>query len=365
MADPISVLAVAGLIYAGRKMSQQMPPVIQRREEYAQDGRIYAPKNEVPSFAVIAPQKKSGGAEILDMRNRMYDQGRMNNLSPVEKTLVGPGLGVAPSIPSVGGYQQLFRVNPDNVGAYRLTTLPGRSGPAQDTTGGRQTLSAELGNNRPEKTAFLPTRLPPLPARAPGLTGITARETYERTKRTTNRAETGMRADGLSTAPGKHMVSALKVAEEPTRNKSDMNNTSYYQAQPSINSYHGGYTVDPSSQMARESAGTGYTVEQLQKYGFRPDDRRGKVNRPGNAGRMNVRENAVNQSGALTTVRMDQSRTDGRVNGANGGWTQQYMPQRFNETNAYKGAENPYATANSLNIAKNQLQNNPLAKSFV
>ena len=365
MADPISVLAVAGLIYAGRKMSQNMPSAPRKKEGYTEQERVYMTKNEMPSFAVVAPQQRSTGTEILDMRNRVYDKGVMNNLSPVEKTLVGPGLGVSPAVPSYGGFQQLFRVNPDNVGAYRLTSLPGRSGPAQDTTGGRQTLSPELGHNRPEKTAFLPTRLPPLPARAAELTATTGRETYERTKRTTNRSETGMRTDGLSTAPGKHLVSALRVAEEPTRNKSDFHSESYYQAQPSINSYHGGYTVDPSSQLARESTGSGYTTEQLQKYGFRPDDRRGKINRPGNAGRMNVRENALNQGGVLSSVRIDTSRTDGRVNGANGGWTQNYMPSRFNETNAYKGMQNPYATTASLNVAKNQLQNNPLAKSFV
>lgn len=366
MADPISVLAVAGLIFAGRKMSQQMSPIQQKKETYTEQERVYMTKTESPSFSVIAPQQRSTGTEMLDMRNR-FDQGRMNNLSPVEKTLVGPGLGVAPSVPAYGGFQQLFRVNPENVGAYRLTTLPGRSGPAQDVTGGRQTLSAELGHNRPEKTAFMPTRLPPVPGRAAGLTGTTGREMYEKTKRTTNRSETGMRTDGLSTAPGKHIISALAIAEEPTRNKSDRNSTEYYQHQPSINSFHGGYTIAPSSQISGESrtTGTGYTVEQLQKYGFRPDERRGKMNRQGNAGRMNVRENALNQSGALTTVRMDQSRTDGRINGANGGWTQHYVPSKFSETNAYKGNENPYATPSSLNIAKQQLQNNPLAKNFI
>ena len=49
------------------------------------------------------------------------------------------------------------------------------------------------------------------------------------------------------------------------------------------------------------------------KYGFRPEDRRGKPNRMGNAGRMNVRESALKQGGALTAVRSDTSRVDGRM----------------------------------------------------
>lgn len=87
----------------------------------------------------------------------MYDGGRMNNLSPIERQNVGPGLGIDPNVPSVGGYQQLFRVNPVNVGAYKLTTLPGRSGPAFDGKGGRRGIAGELANNRPEKLHFTRT----------------------------------------------------------------------------------------------------------------------------------------------------------------------------------------------------------------
>ena len=60
------------------------------------------------------------------MRILRYGAGRLNNLSPRERQRVGLGLGVGPEVPALGGQQQLFRVNPGNVGAYRLTTLPGR-----------------------------------------------------------------------------------------------------------------------------------------------------------------------------------------------------------------------------------------------
>jgi hypothetical protein len=140
MADPISLAAVAGLIFAGRALSnksepeQPVQPVTQpivynddTVPEFTE--RDFEPRVEVPSkmemasFADIGRQQRSGGQEILNMRNRMYDTGRMNNLSPIEKQLVGPGLGVGSETPASGGFQQMFRVNPVNVGEYRLTTL--------------------------------------------------------------------------------------------------------------------------------------------------------------------------------------------------------------------------------------------------
>ena len=98
------------------------------------------------------------------------------------------------------------------------------------------------------------------------------------------------------------------------------------------------------------------------KYGFRPEDRRGKANRMGNRGRMNVRESALKQGGALTAVRSDTSRIDGRMNAANGGWTQNYQQKPFHQFNAYKGNENP--NSRDLGIAVRQLQNNPLSHNI-
>jgi hypothetical protein len=115
MADPISLLAVAGLVYAGRNLSTKSvpPPVIERGVEKPvakapieiQNNNFEIPlgvpqKREMETFGDISMQQRSGGQEILNMRNRMYDQGRMNNLSPVEKQLVGPGLGVSADTPA-------------------------------------------------------------------------------------------------------------------------------------------------------------------------------------------------------------------------------------------------------------------------
>src|SRR6056300_993039 len=377
MADPISLLAVAGLVYAGRTLSQN------KTEKYSPEAKIamtndgmgaVAPsfkqndfvsrvevpsKREMESFADIGRQQRSGGQEILNMRNRMYDQGRMNNLSPVEKQLVGPGLGVDSSVPAVGGHQQLFRVNPINVGEYRLTTLPGRSGPAADVTGGRSAVVGELTHNKPETTAHLPSRLPTMPGRAQGMSGVVPRNEHEKTKRTTNRSETGLRSDGLGYNGAKRFVPAQTIAQNPTRFRTDRNDEQYAynnQPTPGIVNFVGGYTNSAASQLNAKSN------DELMKYGFRPEDRRGMPNRMGNPGRMNVRESAGKQGGKLTVVRSDTSRIDGRTNAANGGWTQNYKNKEYHQFNAYKGNENPYSRR--LDIAKVQLQNNPLSHSL-
>jgi len=371
MADPISLMAVAGLVYAGRTLSTKSvppPPPEKEAEKPVVKAPVeiqnnnfepaveYSQKREMESFADIAVQQRSGGQEILSMRNRMYDQGRMNNLSPIEKQLVGPGLGVGADTPAVGGFQQMFRVNPVNVGEYRLTTLPGRSGPAKDITGGRSAVVGELTHNKPETTAFLPSRLPAMPGRAQGMSGVVPRNEHEKTKRTTNRSETGLRNDGLGFNGAKRFVSAQTVSQDPTRFKSDRNDAQYNyynQPAPGITNFRGAYTNSAAVQV------TAKTNEELMKYGFRPEDRRGKPNRMGNAGRMNVRESALKQGGRLTSVRTDTTRIDGRMNAANGGWTQQYQQKAFHQFNAYKGNANPHAQ--DLGIAQRQLQNNPLA----
>lgn len=368
MADPISMLAVAGLVYAGRTLSktEKYSPeakIVATETTFNQNDFVSRPnvtsKREMDNFADITRQQRSSGQEVLELRNRMYDHGRMNNLSPVEKQLVGPGLGVNPDVPAVGGYQQMFRVNPINVGEYRLTTLPGRSGPAMDITGGRSAKVGELTHNKPETTAYLPSRLPTMPGRAQGMTGVVPRNEHEKTKRTTNRSETGLRNDGLGFNGAKRVVAAQTLAQDPTRFKSDRNDEHYQynnHPAPGIHSFHGAYSTGVATKISDKNN------EELMKYGFRPEDRRGKPNRMGNAGRMNVRESALKQGGALTSVRSDTSRVDGRFSAANGGWTQQYQNKSFHQFNPYKGNENPHTQR--LDIASKQLKNNPFAHSL-
>src|SRR6056300_447669 len=379
MADPISVAAIAGLIYAGRKLSQPKetyeptPPQVARE---AMLNRVVEPKNypieqvEIPqgqkaavsNFGEIAPQFRTSGEQLRNRADQYFvDNNRMNNVSPVEKQLVGPGLGVDPSVASYGGYQQLLRVNPENVGAYRLTTLPGRSGPAYDSKGGRRGLVGLVSHNRPEKTAYLPERLPMTLGRAQGFSGRVTRGSHERTKRTTNRSQTGLRTDTLNVAPAKRFISAQNVSQDPTRNKKDGNMEQYQymnQTQPGIHSFAHGYLASPEIAIGGSKA---YTPEQLSRYGFRPDERRGKANRRSNPGRMNVRAGPLNQGGMITSARSDTTRVDGRVNPLAGGWMQQYTNSSFHDLNTYKGNQNPHASQGSLGVAKRQLMNNPYA----
>ena len=377
------IIAIAGLAYLGKMLSEP-----KKKEEYTDvptnnDTIVVEPpprvvdesmlrmpdkKMEVANFGVVAPQSRSNGSEILSMRNRMYDGGRMNNLSPVEKQLVGPGLGVGANAPAFGGYQQLFRVNPENVGAHRLTTLPGRSGPAMDLKGGRRGIIGEVAHNRPEKTAFLPTRRPESFGRAQGMSGVVPRSEHENTKRLTNRSVTGQRDDGLGFSGAKRIISAGTLAQDPTRNKKDGNMEQFAynnQPAPNINSFAHGYVNAPGVKIGeKRTYGTAHTAEELMAYGFRPDDRRGKPSRAANAGRMNVRAGALNQGGMPTTGRVDTTRIDGRIAPVNGAWAQQYTNNSFHQQNAYKGNENPYATSDSLGVAKRQMQNNPVAQQM-
>jgi len=404
MADPLSIAAIVGLALAGRSLSVKQeeikqetppPPVYQPIEQEADNrttlinsmtGQISQDlgvsgigvqtkeKYEQPNFADIVPTAGGNphGMPVQDFRDRPWVSGQMNNLSCVQKELVGPGLGVGPNVPAYGGYQQLFRVKPNNVGAYKLTTLPGRSGPAADVTGGRQGQVGQLTHNKPETVAFLPSRRPEVPGRAQGqggaLTGVTVRESYEKTKRTTNRSETTTRTDGLEYAPAKRFTSALTQAEDPTRNKGDLTTQQYYHVDnptPGIYSFVPGYTQAPGSQLLKQRpASAGYSAKQLEQYGFRPDDRRGKSGRKANPGRMNVRDGPLNQGGALTAVRKDSNKYDGRTGPANGGWTQNYIQDEYYQLNPYKGQKNIRSSSNSLNIAKNQLSKNPFAHTL-
>jgi hypothetical protein len=174
--------------------------------------------------------------------------------------------------------------------------------------------------------------------------------------RTTNRSETGLRSDGLGFNGAKRFVSAQAMPQDPTRFKSDRNDLHfehYAHANPGITNFRGAYETSAAAKITTKNN------EELMKYGFRPEDRRGKANRMGNKGRMNVRESALKQGGALTAVRADTTRIDGRFGAPNGGWTQQYKQNPYHQFNAYKGNENP--NSRDLGLAARVLQNNPLS----
>jgi hypothetical protein len=381
MADPVSVLALLGLVYTGKKLAEQ--PVVARQEKYKSpdaavetvnlntDFKINMRERELTSptvtnFGDIVPQARSSGGEVIDMKDRFVaDLNIHNNLSSIPKQQVGPGLGVAADVPAVGGYQQMFRALPENVGAYRLTTLPGRSGPAFDHKGGRGQLKQTVGHNRPEKTAFLPDRRPTVRGRAQGqggtLNGVTGRQSYEKTKRTTNRSETGLRTDGLEFNPGKRLVPHGTISDRPTRNKTDVSDAQFKfmdNISPGISSFYGAYENDVAF---RASGSQIRSSEELSKYGFRLSDRRSQpVEYYTNRGRMNVRGNPLQAQGMITSVRSDNNRMDGYTGPMSAGWMQDYVRPQYQDLNPYKGKENNL----DLDVAKRQLRDNPLAHSL-
>ena len=405
MADPLSLAAIAALIYTGRKLSEKKsdsgsgtpppssPPDARPSELLGLDtnpnmssimhlhagtGDIHSSvgmrtsgKTEHPSFGDVAFMKHVSGEPVLNLRDRPYVSGKMNNFGPAEKQLVGPGLGVGADVPAYGGYQQLFQVKPNNVGAERLTTLPGRSGPAMDVSGGQPGLIGRVNHDKPSTVAYLPSRLPNVRGRGQGqggaLTGTVPRGKYEKTKIMTNRSEYTSRCDGLEFGAAKSFNTALTQAEDPTRNKGDLNTGQYSHVDnpaPGIHSFHSGFTNSAVVNMMNETNGGMYTTQQLEQAGLRPSDRRGKKDRSGNAGRMNVRANPLNQNGMITAIKADTSRTDGRSGPVNGGWSQNYVQDKFYQLNAYKGNENNRSTSKGLNIAKQQLRNNPFAHTI-
>lgn len=371
--DPVSVAAIAGLVYAGKRLSDPAPPQqpmpffgnnintpTNNNEAPLYDsltGPYVVPpqtqrqKEAVPSFGVVAPNagRNPYGQPVYNLYDRQDVSGKMNSVQPNEKQYVGPGLGVGGSVPAFGGYQQLYRVMPNNVNGYKLTTLPGRTGPASAIVK-NQAKIGELTQERPEKVAAIWERRPPVKGRAEGqggaLTGMAGRQNFERTKRQTNRSTTTMRDDGLEFGAASRFISAPTVDDNPTRNKGDWNEQRVNDvAAPGISNFKGGYQIDPAL-----------------TTGIRAAVNRGNKGRTGNAGRMNVRADPVNQIGSITAVRDSATTCLLGTPGPTAAVNQTYVKDKYYQFNPYKGQTNFHT--NRLGLAKTQLSKNPLNQNF-
>ena len=179
--------------------------------------------------------------------------------------------------------------------------------------------------------------------------------------RTTNRSETSFRGDGLEFAPAKSFVPKRESDDAPSRNKADLNIGEYSHTNnptPGIHSFVSGFTNEPMAQMMSKNQTGQYFAKELEAYGIRVDENRGKKERAGNAGRMNVRANPLAQGGVLSSVRTDTGRTDGYTGGVNGGWQQAYGDIGMSNFNPYKGQMNNL----KLDTAVKQLATNPFAQ---
>jgi len=384
--DPLSLVALLGIAVAGRQIASSdrkegfTPAPLPNRETQQLPffgNNVNTPTQELtavtdlftgtfnpnnPMGGVINPKKEvvatlqdtapnvqfPFGQPVYNLYDRQNVSSRMNNLSSAERRFVGPGLGVPANVPAYGGFQQQFRVMPNNVGAYKLTTLPGRSGPAKDFVD-RGSERLTVTQNRPQKTYQLlggEDRRPLERGRAQGqggmLTGQREREQYVKTQRPTVRSETSTRMDGLEFGAAKRFVPAATNQDAPTRNKANFQSRINDVAAPGIHSFEGAYQNTQNTIL------------------LRPADRGNKGYTPP-GGRMNVRGNATQAQGATTHTRDSASTV------IEGGAGNQYLGQNYDITwkqnnNAYKG--NADFRTNNLGLAVKQLDNNPFALSL-
>ena len=155
-----------------------------------------------------------------------------------------------------------------------------------------------------------------------------------------------MRTDGLQFGPAGDFVPGLSVSDNPTRNKGDLNIQRINDvAAPGIYSFHGGYQQNPTL-----------------STGIRTAANRGNKDRAGNAGRMNVRMDQVNQNGSITATRTSASTALQGVMGPTTASNQTYVQDSYHKFNAYKG--NKDFRSFDLDLAKRVNANNPLNHNF-
>jgi hypothetical protein len=348
--DPFSLAAVVGLVFAGKKLSdakeeqavmpsppkpeqitkfdlvqykfaQQDPPIDPLNTE-PNTGRGFSggfrlpPKDIAPSFTDVVPNGTRfpfGQPVYQTDGSREPVTNKMNNVTPTDKKYVGRGLGLDPDVPASGGFQQFFRILPNNMNEERLTNLAGTwGGPANPIVKNGLTTMGAISH--PAKLSKTTSDYKPMQTRGQGQGGaITAPETrpdFQKTRRTTNRQETGLRKDGLEMGPAQYMV---------------------YE-------HYGSAYNDP----------------------MRWSNNRINPDRAGNPGRMNVRADPVGAVGANTNTRLEAGALPVRPADASRG--SRYIPNQYDKLNVFKGQKDP--RTDRLNLANNVLQNNPFAHSF-
>jgi len=350
--DPLALAAVVGLVFAGKKLSEDdgqlsvpQPPTTRsltrgdidqmaNARDHAKDAfefknmnpelgrrigdiRINPKNTGIPSLQDMQPNANRfpNGEPVYNLYGREYISNKMNNLQPIERQRVGPGLGVGPNVAAAGGFHQYFRALPTNINEEKLTTLEGREGPAAHfiPSGGPGGLGEVTHEAKDTKTWYRP----PAQTRAEGqggaITKPEGRPEFNKTKRSTNRQQTGMRRDALENGPAQYNV----------------------------------YQPYGIGDMATDKALT------------RCNDFRGKKDREGNPGRMNVRDSPVNAGGAMTNLRPET--VPFPVPPMNAGRFQNYVKEDFYRFGEKKGKCNPLGSARNLDVAIQQLEKNPVA----
>lgn len=355
--DPLPLLAIVGLIFAGKQLSTKEKysgnPAdtgsitneadLERRsrqmyhlqsndvgvdggsavktagpkEIFYGSGVPYMKKEIVSNFGDLKPDSNRlpFGQPVYDLYNRQGVTNKMNNLAPAEKMQVGPGLGVDPSIAAQGGFQQFFRVMPTNTNENRLTQLPGRSGPPESFVKSAPPVQGALTQTqRPTKVY---TR-DPMRGKAHGGQGVIeapeSRPSFIKTAEPTLKDQTVVRADTLAFGPAQYQNVTSRDARDVSGNQ------------------------------------------------IRDDDKRSqKIDGFLPGGRMNVRQDPLGMNGSISAIRQDDIQLP--LPPPDGGRFQQYVDaEMYSTMNVNKGKRNPYAQ--NLDVAKRQLQSNPMAFSI-
>lgn len=359
--DPLALAAVVGLVFAGQKFSTSEPPttvtpvptrpprqLTKFDTELAGDSRTHQadayglrpinpsfgrrigddylpPKEAIPSLQDWSPManRYPHGEPVYDLYNRENVTNKQNNLAPVERKNVGPGLGVDPNVPAIGGFQQFFRALPNNVNEEKLVTLPGGEGPAAyfvpggglEFPGAKGLVNGTMSHQAKTSKAWY---RPPAQNSGQGQGIIRApegRPDQIKTRRATIRSETGKRGDSLEFGAPKFV-----------------------------------YVSEPYS-----SSLTGNTLERLT-------ENRGMPDRAGNGQRMNVRGDPQGQGGAATRVREESiPLRPGPMYMPAAGGSGPYKPAEHWNLNNAKCSLNPLADPRNLNLARDQITGNPIA----
>ena len=270
------------------------------------------PKEAVRNLGDISKDGKRFpfGQPVYSTVYRENITNKMNNLNPADKVYVGRGLGLDPNVPAAGGFQQFFRVSPNNINEEKLTTLPGTwGGPVNPVVKNGGTTMGEITHHAKPTKAW---NRPPAQNRGQGqggaLTGPEGRPDFQKTRRTTVRQETGYRDDTLGEGAPAFYV------------------------------------------------GQGYDSTLLNNNMTRWSENRSNPDRAGNPGRMNVRQDPVGMIGAGTTTRLEAGSLP--IRPADGSKNYRYVAPQYNRLNVKKGGETPL----DLNLARDVRANNPLAQ---
>lgn len=343
--DPLALAAVVGLVFAGQRLSNDTaevdsPPTTKpvrkveiMNKNFAQQdvqmdqsgihnpdqGRWYNTfqtkrKEAIPSLQDVS-KRLVYGQPVYDLYNRQNVTTKMNNLAPIERKYVGRGLGLSGDTPASGGFQQFFRVSPNNINEERLTTLPGGSGPANPVVkaggvsmDGNLTVGSMTHQAKETKAWYRDPAQTRGQGQGGALTAHEARPEQIKTARTTGRQETGAR----------------------TGDTFELGPPAYYQSQP-------------------------YNTNQNQGL-TRGTENRTAGDRQGNGGRMNVRADPIGAVGGMTNLRPESEVLP--IRPKNGIREQQYQQNEFYKFNEFKANPND----RSLDIAIQQLEKNPLAQ---